>query len=50
MIFLSMLNFLPTLPPLACNIANEEEQNSMKPVYKTTDTALYNEDCMKIMA
>jgi len=31
-------------------IANVEEQNSMKPVYKTTDTALYNEDCMKIMA
>jgi len=31
-------------------IAKNKEQRGIKPVYKTTETALYNEDCLKILA
>jgi site-specific DNA-methyltransferase (adenine-specific) len=31
-------------------IARQGEQKSVKPVYKTSDAALYNDDCMEVMS
>jgi site-specific DNA-methyltransferase (adenine-specific) len=38
------------MEPLIAYIAGNKEQRSIKPVFKTAETALYNNDCLEIMA
>jgi site-specific DNA-methyltransferase (adenine-specific) len=37
------------MEPLIVYIAANKVQRSIKPVYKTAETALYNDDCLEIM-
>jgi len=38
------------MDPIVAYIAENRGTKSIKPVYKTHDTALYNDDCMEVMA
>jgi site-specific DNA-methyltransferase (adenine-specific) len=38
------------MEPLIAYIAGDKVQRSINPVYKTTDTALYNDDCLAVMS
>jgi site-specific DNA-methyltransferase (adenine-specific) len=38
------------MEPIVAYIAENKATKGFKPVFKTSDTALYNEDCLKIMA
>jgi site-specific DNA-methyltransferase (adenine-specific) len=38
------------MEPLITYIVENKKQRSIKPIYKTTETALYNDDCLEIMS
>jgi site-specific DNA-methyltransferase (adenine-specific) len=38
------------MEPLVAYIAENKTQRSIKPVYRTVETALYNDDCMNVLA